>query len=111
MIGRLGRRATEALVLLFAALGFVLVPLGSRTGLEHARAVLSTPEARVAGAELWAAAAGIRARLLAALGDRQPPPAPRPAPAGSAAPPALASPTPQLPDGGAEGRPDASVGS
>ena len=52
MIPRLGLRAIEAFVLLFAVLGFVFVPLGRRTALEHVQAVLSTPAATDARHEL-----------------------------------------------------------
>lgn len=48
MIGNLGRRAVEAVVGLFAVLGFAFVPLGSKTGLEHALALAATPSAREA---------------------------------------------------------------
>jgi hypothetical protein len=39
-------RLVEATVLAFATLGFCYVPLGERTGYEHARAVATSPEAR-----------------------------------------------------------------
>jgi hypothetical protein len=54
----------EAAISLFAVLGFCYVPLGSHTGFEHAKAVLSTPAAKRAGAELVAALIRVRARLL-----------------------------------------------
>lgn len=113
MIGKLGRRAAESLVLLFAVLGFVFVPLGSRTGLDHARAVLGTREARTAGAELWAAVAGLRARVLGALtdGGGRPAQPPIPAPTGSAGDSALAAPAPQAPAVDPTAGADASLGS
>ena len=46
-------RTVELVVLLFAVLGFMFVPLGKRTGLEHARAVLSTGAAVEAGQALY----------------------------------------------------------
>lgn len=63
MIGRLGR----AVVLLFAVLGFVCVPLGHRTGFEHLVAILKTGAAADTGRDLVQAAARLRAQLLAAL--------------------------------------------
>jgi hypothetical protein len=55
VIPRLGLRAIEAFVLLFAVLGFAFVPLGRRTALEHVQAVLSTPAATDARQELGGA--------------------------------------------------------
>ena len=52
MIPRLGLRAIEVFVLLFAVLGFVYVPLGRRTAFEHVYAVLATPAATDARREL-----------------------------------------------------------
>jgi len=48
---------------LFAVLGFCYVPLGGHTGLEHAKAVFSTPAAKRAGAELIGALIRVRTRL------------------------------------------------
>jgi len=59
----LGRRGFEAGVSLFAILGFCYVPLGSHTGLEHAKAVFGTPAAKRAGVELLQAFARIRGKL------------------------------------------------
>jgi hypothetical protein len=53
----------EAGISLFAVLGFCYVPLGGHTGLEHAKAVLSTPVAKRAGAELLDALSRVRAKL------------------------------------------------
>ena len=63
VLGVLGRRALEAGISLFAVLGFCYVPLGGHTGLEHAKAVLSTPAAKRAGSELLAALWRVRAKL------------------------------------------------
>ncbi|HET7540058.1 MAG TPA: hypothetical protein VFK05_09300 [Polyangiaceae bacterium] len=63
MLGVLGRRGVEAGISLFAVLGFCYVPLGGHTGFEHAKAVLSTPAAKRAGAELLDALIRVRARL------------------------------------------------
>ena len=63
MLRVLGRRGFEAAISLFAVLGFCYVPLGSHTGLEHAKAVLSTPAAKRAGSELVDAIARLRGKL------------------------------------------------
>lgn len=63
MLRVLGRRGLEAGISLFAILGFCYVPLGSHTGLEHAKAVFGTPAAKRAGAELLQAFARIRGKL------------------------------------------------
>ncbi len=63
MLRVLGRRGFEAGISLFAVLGFCYVPLGSHTGLEHAKAVLSTPAAKRAGTELVDALARLRGKL------------------------------------------------
>ena len=52
MLGVLGRRGVEAAISVFALLGFCYVPLGKHTGLEHAKAVFTTPAAKRAGGEL-----------------------------------------------------------
>lgn len=52
MLGKAGRRFVDVTVLLFAAYAFAFVPLGRRTALEHARAILASPEAEDAGDEL-----------------------------------------------------------
>ena len=73
MIGKLGRRAIDLLVVLFALLGFAFVPLGKRTALEHVVAILSTGPARDAGHELVEATERLRRRLLGELrGDTVP---------------------------------------
>jgi len=48
---------------LFAVLGFCYVPLGGHTGFEHVKAVLSTPAAKRAGAELLEALIRVRGKL------------------------------------------------
>lgn len=52
MFGKAARRTIDIIVLLFATYAFAFVPLGRRTGLEHARAILGTTEAQFAGDEL-----------------------------------------------------------
>ena len=49
----------ELVVLLFAVLGFVFVPLGQRTAFDHLRAVLATPAAADARQELSTAVSRI----------------------------------------------------
>ncbi|MEO6602197.1 MAG: hypothetical protein ABIQ16_20115 [Polyangiaceae bacterium] len=63
MLRVLGRRGFEAGISLFAILGFCCVPLGSRTGLEHAKAIFGTPAAKRAGLELVEAFARVRGKL------------------------------------------------
>lgn len=46
MLSRITRRAVEGVVVAFAALGFFVVPLGERTGFQHARAIVETRAAR-----------------------------------------------------------------
>lgn len=46
MLSRITRRALEGVVVAFAALGFFVVPLGERTGFQHARAIVETRAAR-----------------------------------------------------------------
>ncbi|MET0792043.1 MAG: hypothetical protein ABW061_11030 [Polyangiaceae bacterium] len=63
MLRVLGRRGFEACISLFAILGFCYVPLGSHTGLEHAKAIFSTPAAKRAGLELVQAFSRMRGKL------------------------------------------------
>lgn len=53
----------EAGISLFAVLGFCYVPLGGHTGLEHAKAVFSTPAAKRAAGELLQALIRVRGKL------------------------------------------------
>ncbi len=76
MMGRLGRRAVEALVLLFAVLGFSYVPLGEHTGLEHTRAIMGTDAAQRAARELAQSWLNLRGRWLGDPRGSLPPPAP-----------------------------------
>lgn len=64
MLGNFARRVIELAVLFFAAYAFVFVPLGSRTGLDHVRAILHTRAAREAGKDIGKAADRLRERLL-----------------------------------------------
>lgn len=63
MLRVLGRRGFEACISGFAILGFCYVPLGSHTGLEHAKAIFGTPAAKRAGLELVEAFARVRGKL------------------------------------------------
>ncbi|MBN1608504.1 MAG: hypothetical protein JW940_17865 [Polyangiaceae bacterium] len=63
MLRLFSARTVELVVLLFAVLGFMFVPLGKRTGFEHARAVLSTSAAVEAGQELYGAMVRVGDRL------------------------------------------------
>lgn len=64
MISRLGRRALDALLVLFAVLGFCYVPLGKKTGLQHVKALFGTAPAREAGQELLEAGFKVRRTLF-----------------------------------------------
>jgi hypothetical protein len=64
VITRVGRRALEIGVGMFALLGFCFVPLGKKTGLEHLKAIVSTGPAQDAGRELLEAGLRLRARMF-----------------------------------------------
>lgn len=64
VVGRTAHRALDVMVLLFAALGFVYVPLGKHTGYEHAKAILATGAASRAGRELREAVDRLRGRVV-----------------------------------------------
>jgi hypothetical protein len=84
MLGLAGRRVVEALVALFALLGFALVPLGRKTALEHTRDIFSTPAALNAFRELGGAALRLREKLTGVvLGPATPQSRPPTDPAGS----------------------------
>ena len=91
MIGKLGRRAIDLVVVLFALLGFAFVPLGHRTGLEHVVAIFSTGEASDAGHELVEATERLKRRLLGAIRSDTVPSAEPPANAVPAARPPRAA--------------------
>jgi hypothetical protein len=76
VIGNVGRRLMESTVGLFALLGFLYVPLGRHTGFEHARAVLSTPEAAAAIDDVATAAVRLRQRIVELFTGHPSPPAP-----------------------------------
>ena len=74
VFGIAGRRIAEALVALFALLGFVFVPLGQKTALEHTFAIFSTPPAVGAFHELAGTVLRLKDRIVKAVA---PPPAPK----------------------------------
>jgi hypothetical protein len=76
VLGLLGKRPIELVVLFFALYAFVFVPLGRRTGFEHAKAILDTPAAKDAGSEILDAADRLRRRLLGG-GASEPPSVPK----------------------------------
>jgi hypothetical protein len=79
VVGRYAHRALDVLVLLFAALGFVYVPLGKHTGYEHAKAILATGAASRAGRELSEAVDRLRGRVVHdATSDPDRGPSPKP---------------------------------
>lgn len=64
-----GRRLVSLVVLSFAALGFLAVPIGDKTGYEHTRTLLSTREAERVGESLGALADKLKEMLLGELED------------------------------------------
>ena len=72
VLGNFARRVIELAVLFFAAYAFVFVPLGSRTGLDHCRAILHTRAAREAGRDFGRAADRLRERIFADEDDALP---------------------------------------
>jgi hypothetical protein len=67
VFGIAGRRVAEALVALFALLGFVFVPLGQKTAFEHTFAIFSTPPAVGAFRELAGTVLRLRDRIVEAV--------------------------------------------
>jgi len=63
----IGRRALALLIGYFALLGFMAVPIGDRTGLQHLRVFLSTPEASRAVESLGALCNAARNQLASWL--------------------------------------------
>lgn len=64
MVTRIGRRALEIGVGMFALLGFCFVPLGKKTALEHVKAIVATGPAKEAGKELLEAGLKLRAKVF-----------------------------------------------
>jgi hypothetical protein len=84
----------EAVVALFALLGFAFVPLGKKTALEHTHDIFTTPAALSAWRELAAATDRLRWKVFDALAPARTSTAPERSPAGK--PPQ--GPTSKLPD-------------
>jgi hypothetical protein len=64
VFGIAGRRIAEALVALFALLGFAFVPLGQKTAFQHTFAIFSTPAAVNAFRDLTGTMVRLRDRVL-----------------------------------------------
>jgi hypothetical protein len=62
---RLGRRAIGLVTGFFALLGFIAVPIGERTGYEHVKAALATPEGHEAVAAVSRAYSALREKFCA----------------------------------------------
>lgn len=100
MFGSLGRRAVEAVVGLFALLGFAYVPLGSKSGLEHSVALLRTAPAREAAAGLVNALHKARELVVRTLADTRSDTTPLPLPSSRRGAPLPVRPlVPRLPSG------------
>jgi hypothetical protein len=72
VFGTVGRRAAESVVIVFALLGYGLVPLGSKTAFEHTVALFRTAPAHEAAAGFIAALEKGRALLIRALAPNAP---------------------------------------
>lgn len=64
MLTQLTRRAVGLAVGIFAALGFLAVPLGQRTGFQHARAIFTSHEALDFAREMRRASDDLKRRIL-----------------------------------------------
>jgi hypothetical protein len=64
VLQKVGRRALDLVIGLFAMLGFFYVPLGPRTGFEHVKAIVATPPAREAYRGFVSAADQLHRTLL-----------------------------------------------
>ena len=62
----------EAVVALFALLGFAFVPLGQKTALEHTHDIFTTPAALAAWRELTAATERLRWKVFETLAPARP---------------------------------------
>lgn len=71
MLTQLTRRAVGIAVGIFAALGFLAVPLGERTGFQHARAIFTSSEARDFARELERATQELKARILGEVTSKE----------------------------------------
>ncbi len=71
MLHQLGRRALDLVIGLFAVLGFCFVPLGHKTGFEHAKAIVGTRPATEADRGFVAASSKLRQALIEQLRGRK----------------------------------------
>lgn len=62
-----GRRLVSLVVCSFATLGFLAVPIGPKTGYEHLRSVLATPEATRVGEALGTLGRALKKTLISEL--------------------------------------------
>ncbi len=76
VISRVARRVLEGVVVTFAALGFFVVPLGDRTGFQHACAVLDTDAAKNAASGFSRTVTQLHQNLWQAPVGTAPTPAP-----------------------------------
>jgi len=65
----MAKRAFQAVVLFFAICGFLFVPLGKRTAIEHLQAIAGTPAAQQAGTELKRGVLRLFDRLRSRAGE------------------------------------------
>jgi hypothetical protein len=64
VLTQLTRRVFGLGVSIFATLGFLAVPLGDKTGFQHAKSIAMSSEAQRFRRELWQAAMALKQRLL-----------------------------------------------
>jgi hypothetical protein len=64
VLTQLTRRVFGLGVSIFATLGFLAVPLGEKTGFQHAKSIAMSTEAQRFGRDLWRAATVLKQRLL-----------------------------------------------
>jgi hypothetical protein len=77
VLTQLTRRTVGLVVGIFAALGFLAVPLGERTGFQHSRAILTSREARDFVRELEHAKDDLKKRVLGEIGSDKAPAEPK----------------------------------
>ncbi len=64
-----GRRLVTLVIMSFATLGFLAVPIGERTGYEHTRALMRTKEAQKISAQLVDIGDKLRAAVFEEVKD------------------------------------------
>lgn len=65
----MAKRAFQAVILFFAICGFLFVPLGKRTAIEHLQAIARTPAAQQAASELKSGVGRLFDRLRTRAGE------------------------------------------